>query len=205
MKGGQRRGGANFLSLSAEFREATYTNGIRTYMRLDWSRSGPSVVVFSHPQDTADNTVWLQELGICHLERVFCSCFLCTRLSFFCSLYPTLKAFTAFLCCVAPVSLPFSFPTLSLPPPSHLSMHCRGPSSVPQLCKQWELFTMLHHQGAPGAPPSSCNLCTSVSHMMLDIIDPLNKSTTQRALKQPFCLKKMAQTGAQISTYCTDM
>lgn len=42
----------------------------------------------------------------------------------------------------------------------------------------------------PTRSQSSCNLCTSVSHMMLDIIDPLNKSTTQRAPKQPFLLEK---------------
>lgn len=67
---------------------------------------------------------------------------------FFCSLYPALKALTAFLCLFYRSSLP-----LSTSASSPLSMHCRGPSSVPQLCKQWELFTMVHHQGAPGAPP----------------------------------------------------
>lgn len=108
---------------------------------------------------------------------------------FFCSLYPTPKALTAFLCYIGPVPLPFS--SLCLPPP-HPSLHlplytaearqvwpsCASSGS----CLPWYII----REPRERRPTRSHNLCTSVSHMMLNIIDPLNKSTTQRALKQPF-------------------
>lgn len=96
--------------------------------------------------------------------------------SFFCCrLYPALKALTAFLCLFYRSS-----PPLSTSASSPLSMHCRGPSSVPQLCKQWELFTMVHHQGAPGAPPQHpCRALTTFAQVFL-AHDVENYSTYER-------------------------
>lgn len=152
MKGGQRRGGANFLSLSAEFREAAYTNIVThkyaEYVHTgDWTGVRAIIVAFSHPLDTADNTVckrWgffiQNEFSALVSPALACPFFV------FCSVYPAPKALAAFLYCVVPASLRASSP-------SPLLMCYRAPSSVPQLCKQWELFTVAHHRGAPGASP----------------------------------------------------
>lgn len=59
-------------------------------------------------------------------------------------------------------------------------MHCRGPSSVPLLCKQWELFTMVHHQGAPGAPPQHPRRAPTTFAQVFLAHDVENYSTYER-------------------------
>lgn len=59
---------------------------------------------------------------------------------------------------------------------------------MPQLCKQWELFTMVHHQGAPGGgtAPHAHGALTKMLHKCSARDVEHIESTTQRALKQPW-------------------
>lgn len=85
--------------------------------------------------------------------------------------------------------------SLSKPPSTHTHTHTHAlqkPVSVPQLCRQWELFTTVHHQAAPGAPPHRLTELSQPRHECLATTNNVeyysapNKSTTQHAIKQPF-------------------
>lgn len=92
-------------------------------------------------------------------------------------------------------SPPFSV-SLCLRPPPHpslhlpLYMHCRGPRQVCPSCASsgnclpWYIMRE-PPEHRPMRSRSSHNRHTSVQHMMLNTIDLLNESTTQRAFKQP--------------------
>lgn len=79
--------------------------------------------------------------------------------------------------------LPPAHPSLHLP----LYMHRSGLSSVAQLCKQWELFTMVHHQAVPRAPPHTLKRALTTVAQVFSTLQ--NESTTQHALKNKRCLK----------------
>lgn len=138
--------GQNFLFLSAESRRGHKHKQAQYKKRHtgDLTR----IINAAFFEDTAADTFWLQELQICHQNQFSCL-FLCTRLYSFWSLYPALKAFAAFLCCINPTLSPLSSSTSVRLHPTllcfHLPfyVHCKSPSSVPQLCRQSE-FTAVH-------------------------------------------------------------
>lgn len=154
MKGGQRRGGANFLSLSFEFREATCTNVVThkcaEYVHTgDWTGVTAIAVAFSHPQDMEDNTVWLQEQRICHLEWVFCSCFLCTRVSLSAACILPWRPSQHSSVVSAQSLSPFPFLTLCLPP-LHPISPCTAETS--QVCSSCASSGAVYHGTASGSP-----------------------------------------------------
>lgn len=89
---------------------------------------------------------------------------------------------------LSPLLLPLSASASSLPLSPSPSLHAL--QSVPQLCKQWELFTMVHHQGAPGAPPNTLAELSQPLHkcFTLDVerYRPSEQLKPARALKEPF-------------------
>lgn len=110
-------------------------------------------------------------------------------------------------------SMPFAS-SLCLPPPPHPSLHLPFPHTLQRPVKcapAVQAVGAVYHGTSSGSPGSTAqhthggshNLCTSVLHMMLNIIDPLNKSTTQRALKQPFCLKSGKEWSTDLNMSCS--
>lgn len=174
------------MSLSVEFREVTYTNKF-AHMRSEYIEEiglESELLLLHFP------TLRIQQLTLLgckswgfviynQFSALVSSVLACA----FCSLYPAPKALAAFLCCVGPVTLPFFF----LPPSLSLFLSASSPSLSPctaearqvcpscassRSCLPWYII----REPREHRPTRSHN---HISHMMLNIIDPLNKSSAK--------------------------
>lgn len=183
--------GQNFLSLSAEFREATYTNTVTHMCAEHIQETGLELLLLHFPS-----------LRIRQLALFGCKSWGFVISNQFSALVSSALAcpFLQFASCPeGPRSIPLfyqsGFSPSSAPVcvsllPIPLYMHCRVCPSCASSggCLPWYIIRE-PREHRPTRSHSSHNLCTSVLHLMLNIIDPQNKSTSQPALKQPLARK----------------